>query len=51
MKYRLRNLNCVQETDSEDRKKELEAQGYKLEENRSVKKTASKEVKKECNGA
>lgn len=50
MKYRLRNLNCVQETDSEDRKKELEAKGYKLEENKSVKRAVSntsKEVKKE----
>lgn len=30
MKYVLRNLNCVQETDSEERKKELEAKGYKV---------------------
>lgn len=47
MKYRLRYLNCVQETDSEDRKKELEAKGYKLEENKSLKKPASKGVQKE----
>lgn len=54
MKYRLRKLNCVQETDSEDRKRELEANGYKLEADKHVKKpavSASKEVKKENNGA
>ncbi len=31
MKYRLRYLNCVQETDSEDRKNELLQKGYALE--------------------
>lgn len=50
MKYTLKNLNCVQETDSEERKKELEAKGYKVVsenvegEKKAVKKPASKQV-------
>ena len=31
MKYKFRRLNCVQETDSEDRKKELLQKGFVLE--------------------
>ncbi len=31
MKYKLRLLNCVQETDSEERRDELLEKGYKLE--------------------
>ena len=48
MKYVLRNLNCVQETDSEERKKELEAKGYKVETDNSEqeKKTARKSASK-----
>lgn len=48
MKYKFRRLNCVQETDSEDRKKELLQKGFVLEseDGKPVKSTGiSKETK------